>query len=257
MRKLFAFSMLFVLATASFGSTLSTIRFGVDPSYPPFESKGPDGKLHGFDIDLGEQICARLNARCVWVENDFDGMIPALKARKFDAILSAMSDTPQRSAQIAFSDKMYNMTAGLIARKGSGLSPTPDGLKGKSVGVEQGSSALTYAKMYWEPHGARVVSYQNQDQVYADLISGRLDAAFQATVQAETGFLKSPQGADFELVGKPLDDPKIFGVGAAIGMRKDDPELASRINNALAGMLKDGTYKSIARKYFDFDIYNN
>jgi lysine/arginine/ornithine transport system substrate-binding protein len=257
MKKLLVFSMLFILATASYGSTLSVIRFGVDPSYPPFESKGPDGKLHGFDIDLGEQICARLNAKCVWVENDFDGMIPALKARKFDAILSAMSNTPPRSQQIAFSDKMYNMTAGLIARKGSNLMPTPEALKGKSIGVEQGSSALTYAKMYWEPQGARIVSYQNQDQVYADLLSGRLDAAFQATVQAETGFLKSPQGQGFELVGKPLNDPKIFGVGAAIGMRKDDPELVSKINSAFAGMLKDGTYKSIARKYFDCDIYNN
>ena len=257
MRKLLIFSMLFVLATASYGSALSVIRFGVDPSYPPFESKGPDGKLHGFDIDLGEQICARLHARCVWVENDFDGMIPALKARKFDAILSAMSNTPQRSAQIAFSDKMYNMTAGLIARKGSNLTPTPEGLKGKSIGVEQGSSALTYAKLYWEPKGAHVVSYQNQDQVYADLISGRLDAAFQAAVQAETGFLKSPQGAGYELVGKPLSDPKIFGVGAAIGIRKDDPALASKINNPLAGMIKDGTYQSIERKYFNFDIYNN
>ncbi len=257
MRKLVLLFMLSVLATASYGSTLTVIRFGVDPSYPPFESKGPDGKLVGFDIDLGEQICAHLNAKCVWVENDFDGMIPALKARKFDAILSAMSNTPPRAEQIAFSDKMYNMTAGLIARKGSNLTLTPEGLSGKSIGAEQGSSALTYAKMYWEPKGARIVPYQNQDQVYADLLSGRLDAAFQATVQAETGFLKSPQGAGFELVGKPLNDPKIFGSGAAIGMRKTDLELIGQINRALASIIKDGTYQSIERKYFNFDIYNN
>jgi lysine/arginine/ornithine transport system substrate-binding protein len=257
LRKLLFFVMSFVLATASYGNTLTVIRFGVDPSYPPFESKGADGKFHGFDIDLGEQICARLNAKCVWVENDFDGMIPALKARKFDAILSAMSNTPQRAAQIAFSDKTYNMTASLIARKGSNLALTPEGLSGKSIGVEQGSSALTYAKMYWEPAGARIVSYQNQDQVYEDLISGRLDAAFQATAQAETGFLKTPRGAGFEFVGKPLNDPKIFGEGAAIGMRKTDTELISQINRALASIIKDGTYKSMASKYFDFDIYGN
>src|ERR1700741_707852 len=69
------------------------IRFGVDPSYPPFESKAPDGSLAGFDIDLGNAICAKLKAKCVWVELDFDGMIPALQARKIDAILSDMSVT--------------------------------------------------------------------------------------------------------------------------------------------------------------------
>ena len=82
--------------TPALAKDYSTIRFGVDASYPPFESKGSDGKLVGFDIDLGNEICARLKAKCVWVENDFDGMIPALKAKKFDGVLSSMSMTPQR-----------------------------------------------------------------------------------------------------------------------------------------------------------------
>ena len=83
--------------TPALAKDYSTIRFGVDASYPPFESKGADGKLVGFDIDLGNEICARLKAKCVWVENDFDGMIPALKAKKFDGVLSSMSMTPQRA----------------------------------------------------------------------------------------------------------------------------------------------------------------
>lgn len=257
MKKLLLLATLSIAATASYGSTSSVIRFGVDPSYPPFESIGPNGKLVGFDIDLGNQICARLNAKCEWVQNDFSGMIPALKARKFDAILSAMSNTPQRAEQIAFTNKMYNMTASLIARKGSHLELTPQSLSGKSIGAEEGTSALTYAKMYWEPAGAHVVAYQNQDQVYADLIAGRLDAAFEATAQAQTGFLKSSKGADYEFVGKPLDDPKIFGVGAAIGVRKDDPALVGKINGAIAGMVKDGTYQTIEKKYFDFNIYGD
>ncbi|MFM0339060.1 ABC transporter substrate-binding protein [Paraburkholderia fungorum] len=258
MKKLLAALTVALLATVSIGAHAkdwSTIRFGVDASYPPFESKGSDGKLVGFDIDLGNEICTRLKAKCVWVENDFDGMIPALKAKKFDGVLSSMSMTPQRAEQIAFSSKLFNTPTRLVAKKGSGILPTADSLKGKTVGVEQGTIQETYAKTYWEAKGTKVVPYQNQDQVYADLLSGRLDGALQDAVQAEIGFLKTPRGAGFEFVGKNIDDPKILGNGAGIGMRKDDADLKAKIDKAIADIIKDGTYKKLEKKYFDFDVY--
>ena len=170
-----------VLLAVSSGSAIakdwSTVRFGVDASYPPFESKSADGKLVGFDIDLGNEICRRLNAQCVWVENAFDGMIPALKGRKFDGVLSTMSMTPARQAQIAFSSKVFRIPTRLVAKKGATIVPTPEALKGKRIGVEQGSIQETYAKTYWEPAGAVIASYQDQDLVYSDLIAGRIDAS--------------------------------------------------------------------------------
>ena len=258
MKKLLAALTVALLATVSIGAHAkdwTTIRFGVDASYPPFESKGSDGKLVGFDIDLGNEICARLKAKCVWVENDFDGMIPALKAKKFDGVLSSMSMTPQRAEQVAFSSKLFNTPTRLVAKKGSGILPTAESLKGKTVGVEQGTIQETYAKTYWEPKGAKVVPYQNQDQVYADLLSGRLDAALQDAVQAEIGFLKTPRGANFDFAGKDIDDPKTLGNGAGIGLRKEDTDLKAKIDSAITGMRKDGTYQKIAKKYFDFDVY--
>jgi lysine/arginine/ornithine transport system substrate-binding protein len=242
-------------AGSAYAKDWSTIRFGVDASYAPFESKAPDGKLVGFDIDLGTEICRRLNAKCVWVENDFDGMIPALKAKKFDGVLSSMSMTPQREEQIAFSDKLFNTPTRLVTKKGSTLLPTADSLKGKSVGVEQGTIQETYAKTYWAPKGVQVVPYQNQDQVYSDLISGRLDAALQDAVQADIGFLKTPRGTGFQFAGNDIDDPKTLGTGAGIGLRKEDPDLKQKLDGAIAGMLKDGTYQKIEKKYFTFDVY--
>lgn len=233
----------------------TTIRFGVDASYPPFESKGQDGKLKGFDIDLGNEICKRVHAKCVWVENDFDGMIPALKAKKFDGVLSSMSMTPQRAEQIAFSSKLFNTPTALVAKQGSSLVPTPESLKGKTVGVEQGTIQETYAKTYWAGKGVTVQPYQNQDQVYADLISGRLDAALQDKVQAEIGFLKTPRGKGFQIVGNDLNDPKTLGEGAGVGLRKEDKDLKEKIDAAIASMRKDGTYDKIAKQYFDFDVY--
>ena len=259
MKKLLAALTISLLAVSAAGvaqaKDWTTIRFGVDASYPPFESKGSDGKLVGFDIDLGNEICKRVNAKCVWVENDFDGMIPALKAKKFDGVLSSMSMTPQREEQIAFSSKLFNTPTRLVAKKGSGIMPTAESLKGKSVGVEQGTIQETYAKANWESKGVKVVPYQNQDQVYADLLSGRLDGALQDAVQADIGFLKTPRGAGFDFAGGDLNDPKTLGNGAGIGLRKEDTDLKAKIDKAIADMIKDGTYKKIEAKYFTFDVY--
>ncbi|AJY09684.1 ABC transporter substrate-binding protein [Burkholderia dolosa] len=248
-------ALLAVSAGPAIAKDWTTIRFGTDASYAPFESKAPDGKLVGFDIDLGNEICARLKAKCVWLENDFDGMIPALKAKKFDAVLSSMSITPQRAEQIGFTTKIYNQPTRLVVKKGSPLLPTAESLKGKSIGVEQGTTQEAYAKAYWAKQGANVVAYQNQDGVYADLIAGRLDAALQDEVQAAIGFLKSPRGAGFQFVGPELVDEKVLGVGAGIGLRKEDTDLKAKIDRAILDMVKDGTYKRLASKYFDFDIY--
>jgi lysine/arginine/ornithine transport system substrate-binding protein len=255
MKKFVLCIALAAVATGAYAKDWSTVRFGVDASYPPFESKGTDGKLVGFDVDLGNEICARLKAKCVWVENDFDGMIPALKAKKFDGVLSSMSMTPQRAEQVAFSAKLFNTPTRLVAKAGSPLLPTPQAMAGKTIGVEQGTIQETYAKTYWEPKGAKVVPYQNQDQVYTDLLSGRLDASLQDAVEAEIGFLKTPRGAGFAFAGKDIVDEKVLGNGAGIGMRKDDADLKVKVDKAIADIIKDGTYKKLEKKYFDFDVY--
>ncbi|KVT75895.1 ABC transporter substrate-binding protein [Burkholderia ubonensis] len=231
------------------------IRLAVDPTYPPLEYKLPDGTLAGFGIDITNALCAELRARCVWVESSFDGMIPGLLARKFDVIASSMTITPKRMQQIAFTNRISNAPARLVVRKGSPLLPSAESLKGKRVGVEQGSAQADYALANWQAAGVQIVSYPNQDQVYADLVTGRLDAAFQASIAASDGFLKKSQGKDFMFAGAPIDDRKYFGQGDGLGLRKQDVELRGAFNHALAAILANGTYARINRKYFDFDIY--
>lgn len=230
------------------------LKLGVDASYAPFQSKAPDGKMIGFEVDIAEAVCTELKTKCVWVENDFDGLIPALKAKKFDVISSSLSVTEQRQKEIAYSDKLFVTPARLIAKAGSKLLPTPESLKGKRIGVEQGTTQESYAKANWQAKGVEVVSYQNQDQVYADLTSGRLDASFQDLVQAEEGFLKQPKGKGFATAGPVMNDPKYFGA-AGFGLRKEDKDLRAAINKALAAIHANGTYGKLMKKYFDFDIY--
>ncbi len=253
------------LVAASVGATLHTpaqaktfteIKFGVDATYHPFESLSPSGQFVGFDIDLGRAICADLKVKCVFVSQGFDGIIPALQARKFDAILSSMTVTPERAQQIDFSSEMYNEPTSLITKKGAGLLPTAASLKGKTVGVESGTIQESYAKTYWQPNGVNVISYPGPDQVYADLLAGRLDASLQDSVEADYGFLKTPKGADYALAANVTYDPKdVLGSYIAIGVRKNEPVLLKKIDMAIADIIKNGTYKKIESQYFNFDVY--
>lgn len=231
------------------------LRFGVDPSYAPFESKAADGSLVGFDIDLGNAICKELKVTCKWVESDFDGMIPGLKARKFDGVISSMTVTPAREKVIDFSNELFSGPTSLVFKKGAGFTAGPASLKGKTVGYEQGTIQEAYAKAVLDKSGVTTKAYANQDQVYADLTSGRLDASIQDMLQAELGFLKSPAGADYE-VSKPIDS-ELLPAKTAIGIAQGNKELKALLDKGIKAMHDDGTYAEIQKKHFgDLNLYS-
>ncbi|ORM72783.1 ABC transporter substrate-binding protein [Pantoea wallisii] len=231
-----------------------TLRFGVDPTFPPFESKASDGSLQGFDIELGNAICAQAKVKCQWVQIGFDGSIPALQAKKFDAILSAMSMTEKRRQQVAFSNMLYVTPSALLTPANSTLTEDISTLRGKNIGVAQGTIQETYAKSKWAPQGVNIVSYPNQMEIYPDLVAGRLDASLANAVSAEQGFLGTPEGKGY--VNKAtLDDKELLGNGVGIGLRKGDEANLTLINSALAELHKNGTYDKLAKKYFTFKVY--
>ncbi|KPX20602.1 Amino acid ABC transporter, periplasmic amino acid-binding protein [Pseudomonas syringae pv. delphinii] len=231
------------------------LRFGVDPSYAPFESKAANGSLVGFDIDLGNAICKELKVTCKWVESDFDGMIPGLKARKFDGVISSMTVTPAREKVIDFSNELFSGPTSLVFKKGAGFTADPASLKGKTVGYEQGTIQEAYAKAVLDKSGVTTKAYANQDQVYADLTSGRLDASIQDMLQAELGFLKSPAGADYE-VSKPIDS-ELLPAKTAIGIAQGNKELKALLDKGIKAMHDDGTYAEIQKKHFgDLNLYS-
>ena len=132
---------------------------------------------------------------------------------------------------------------------------TAESLAGKSVGVVQGTLHESFARAQWGNKGVNIHTYQTQDQVFSDLINGRLDASFQASVQADAGLLQTPQGQGFAFAGEPITDKSIIGDGVAIGIRKNEPQLKEQLNTALASIRQSGEYDQIAKKYFNFDIY--
>ncbi len=246
---------LFGLATTSADAGMK-VRMGTEGAYPPFNYTDDKGQLQGFDIDIGNAICETANLECTWVTQDWDGIIPGLLAKKYDTILASMSITPERMEKIDFSIKYYSTPAKFFAKKGSGYQISKEGLKGKTVGVQR---ATIHENFLRDNFGdvVTVKSYATQEEAFLDLTSGRIDLGIADSVVVDESFLKTDNGKDYAFVGPNFTDPKWFGEGAGIGIRKGETELREAINAAIKTIRENGTYKKINDKYFDFDVYGD
>lgn len=229
------------------------LRIGVEGAYPPFSFKQSDGTLAGFDIEIAKALCTQMQRECELVEQEWDGMIPALKARKFDAIVASMSITEERKRQIDFSDKYYQTPARLVARKDAGFEGTPEGLTAKRIGVQRGATHQCYAEKTFP--GAEIVLYGTQEEVFRDLALGRIDAELSDSTISQESFLSKPEGADYAFLGGDHLDVECYGEGVGIAVRKDDTDLRDALSEAITAIRDNGTYKTINDAYFPFDIY--
>jgi len=229
------------------------IRIGVEGAYPPFSEVGADGKLKGFEIDLALAYCAEMKAECTLVQQDFDGLIPALQARKVDAIIASVSITPERQKTIAFSNAYYNTPARFAAKAGAKFEFSAAGLKGKKIGVQRATIHEAFANDMFKQ--SEIVRYATQDQAFLDLKSGRIDLTLADLVAIDQGFLSKPDGKAFTFAGPSYDDVKYFGTGSGVGMRKaDEKVLGKKFNDAIAALAANGTFKKLNDKYFPYDI---
>ena len=257
-RRLIALAMPIALALATVTAQAQApdwkkIRIGVEGAYPPFSEVGPDGKLKGFDIDIAMALCAEMKAECTLVQQEWDGIIPALQSRKFDAIVASMAITEERLKVVNFTNKYYNTPSRLVAKAGTPLQPTAEGLKGKRIGVQRSTIQDRFVTATFT--GSEIVRYAKADEVYLDLAAGRVDVVFSDVLAVDGGFLKKPQGKGFAFFGPAFDDPKFFGTGSGIAVRKADATLQAKFNAAIPAIRANGVYKKINDKYFDFDVY--
>jgi len=244
--------LLWAVPSATHAQAPAPLRIGVEAGYPPFSSLGPDGKVVGFDIDIANAICATLKTTCAFVQTEFDAMIPALRAKKFDAIVASMSVTAERKKAVDFSDTYYESVARFVGRADGTFEITPAGLKGKKIGVQRSTIHERFTVATFPD--SQIVRYAKQDEIFLDLMAGRIDGTVVDNIAASEGFLKTPSGKGYAFRGPSWNDPKYFGDGPGIAVRKGETELLGRINKGLATILADGTYKKIASKYFDFDV---
>lgn len=231
------------------------IRFGSDATYAPFEYMNAEGEVIGFDIDIAKAMCEKMKAKCTFQNQAWDGIIPALRAKKFDVIASSMSITPERQKAVAFTKMIWNSPNPLVGKKGTTAQPTLEGTKGKVVGVQQATIQDRYATKYFKD--ATIKRYKTFDDALNDLVLGRVELVF-CDVGVGDEFLKSSKGKDFDFIGDAvlsIDDPEIFGVGTGFAVRKQDTELLEALNKAFDEVRADGTYDKIQKQYFKVDMY--
>jgi polar amino acid transport system substrate-binding protein len=231
------------------------VRIGVDATYPPFEFTGADGQIQGFSIEIARALCERMQVECEFQNQAWEGIIPALQANKFDAIVSSMSITEERKQQVDFTHKYYNTPAGLAVPKDSDIAGvTPADLAGKSIGAQVSTTHANYVEEKYPD--SELKTYPSPDEYKLELVNGRLDAAMDDSVVL-TQWLETEEGACCKLLGTVENDPVIHGEGAGIAIRKEDTALRDMFNKALDEIRADGTYQAINEKYFPFDVYGS
>ena len=243
-----------IALTSSIAFAQDTIKIGIEGSYPPFSYMNPDKSLGGFEPDLAKLFCEQVELKCEIVQVEFDALIPSLNTKKIDAILASMSITDQRKQAINFTQKYYQTPAKFVAAKGEYKEINPDILKGKSIGVQSGTIHETYANNEFTKY-ADVRSYRNLDEAIFDLDSGRIDLVFADSVPLDDGYLRKGYDKTLEFVGGDYNDPKVFGDGIGVGLRKGDDALMEKFNEAILKSRADGSYQKVADQYFSIDVY--
>ncbi len=248
MRLMFAVTGLLIaaLTTVAFADMPKKIRIATEGAYPPFNYKSSDGKLGGFDVEIAQALCAQIKIECEIIAQDWDGIIPGLVKKKYDAIVASMSITDERKKSVDFTDRYYSNHLRILAKKGSGITGT-DNLDGKAVGAQRS----TVASKWLEDNLAKKVNvklYDTQTAAYSDLVAGRL-AAIVSDVYPAYDWLQKQK--DYEFVGKKIEINDLIG----IAVRKDSNELKEALSTAIKTLRENGEYKKINDKYFPFDIY--
>jgi polar amino acid transport system substrate-binding protein len=247
-------SMIFA-ALAAFGLIIAgpaahaqdlSIKIATEGAYPPFNSTDSSGALVGFDVDIAKALCEVMKAKCEIVAQDWDGIIPGLVAKKYDAIIASMSITDERKQTVDFTGRYYSNYLRIAAKKGSGLSDKAS-LSGKSVGAQRSTVAAQWSEDNLGS-SASVKLYDTQTAAYSDLEAGRLDALI-SDVYPAYDWLKDK--SDYEFVGDRIDIDDLIG----IAVRKGEDDLREKFDAAITTIRENGTYAKINEKYFPFDIY--
>jgi len=229
------------------------LRIGTEGAYPPFNFFDSDNNLQGFDVDIAKALCAEMKAECTFVAQDWDGMIPALRANKFDAIIASMSITEERDKVVDFTNKYYNTPPAIAVPKDSDLTEaTPESMEDMILGAQSATTHANYAEAKFPDTELR--RYGSPEEYKLDLASGRIDAAIDDVVVLSE-WVNGEDGDCCKVLATFTPDPVINGAGAGIAIREGETDLRDWFNAAINAIRANGVYDEIRAKYFEFDVY--
>jgi octopine/nopaline transport system substrate-binding protein len=256
MKRIFVAVGISLLATAASSETL---RIGSSADYPPWESVDASGNIVGFDKDVGDEVCKRIEATCTWQNQAYDGLLPGLQVGKFDLVISGVSINEERAQKVDFSSAYADAPNSLVVAAGSEAESAKSasdlvGLLAKAaIGVQTGTTHEQVIRAHFPDADVRV--YDRPDQIADDLTAGRIDAGLMERSAWEP--LVKGRGSDKLAYAGPLltsADFAEFGNGQGIALAKGKSELKAKLDTAIKAMLDDGTIKSISDKWFGYDV---
>lgn len=230
------------------------VRIATESAFPPFSFVNKDGQISGFNVDIAHAFCKEMKVECEIIVHDFDTIIPGLLANKYDAIISSMSITEERKKQVAFTDKYYQSGGRFVVSKDKAVDILVNGLQGKSIGVQRATTHANFLKDNYNKK-VKVIEYDTTDNAHIDLFAGRVDALLDDTLAVASGLFNKEEGKQYQFIGPELTNPKWFGEGIGIAVRKDNAELVEMFNKAIKESRKNGSYQKVNANYFPFDIY--
>jgi octopine/nopaline transport system substrate-binding protein len=251
------------------------VRIATEGAYAPWNFTGPGGELQGFEIELADDLCKRMNASCTIVAQDWDGIIPGLTAGRYDAIMAGMNITDKRLEVINFSRPYAEGPHGFAVMPNSPLAGLPGTgrtlsldaeaaevqalvnqikphLRGRTIGVQTATTNSAFLTQYFGDAGATFREYRTTEEHDLDLSTGRLDAIY-ADITAIMATADKPEFKGLAVVGPALSGG-VLGRGVAVGMRKPDADLKAALDAAIEAALKDGTIRRLSEKWFKTDI---
>jgi len=242
-------------------ASAETLRVGMECTYAPFNYRTSSGDLVGYDVDVAKGVAEIIGADLEFVCQQWDGMIPALLANKFDLIVASMSITESRLEKIDFSSPYRDSVGRLVGKSGQDMNlfdpsgnPIPENFSGLHIGLERASTYESWfnAKL----PNANVVLYDGSEPLYLDLVNGRVDAIMTNPMKAHLRFLAKEEGSGFEFISPAISEVEFFGIGVGIGLRQGQPELKARLDSAIKKLINTGKLTEYALKYFPFPIHN-
>lgn len=255
------------VAVFSVAASTETIKLGTDGSAEPWTFKDSAGNLMGFDIDIGNEVCKRIEARCEWIIHDWNGIFPALALGKFNMIFAGVADTEERRKTMDFSRSYLLSLVGFAAKRGSDLAKyqtdvvvdldnmtpemqaalgkTRDMLKDVSIGLQSGASMIGFIES--EFPDSELKEYEKLETRDLDMQAERLDAGMAGSnYWRKVGEKKE---VDIVAFGPKFANGTVGG-GIAAPIRKGQPGLVTRVNAAIDSMVADGTVAKFAEKWF-------
>ncbi|AXP46561.1 lysine/arginine/ornithine ABC transporter substrate-binding protein [Haemophilus influenzae] len=228
-----------ILLGSSIAVSAQELTFAMEPSYPPFETTNAKGEIIGFDVDVANAICQEIQVTCKFKSETFDSLIPSLKAKRFDAAISAIDITDARAKQVLFSDAYYDSSASYVALKGKATLESA-----KNIGVQNGTTFQQYTVAETKQYSPK--SYASLQNAILDLKSGRIDIILGDTAVLSDMISKEPE---IQFVGEKVTNKKYFGNGLGIAMHKSNKDLAAQLNKGLAAIKANGEYQKIYDKW--------